>query len=1047
MNWNLSTWSIKNPVPVLVLFLVLMVMGSLAFVALGIDENPNIDVPVASVTVTQMGAAPSELETQVTRKIEDAVSGIGNVKHIMSTVNTGASTTSIEFVLGTNTDRAVNDVRDAIAKIKQDLPDGIDEPIIQRVDFVGGPFVSYTVSSPTLTPTEISWLVDNDLGRALLSVPGVGQVQRAGGVDREIRVDLDPTRLEALGVTADMVNAQVRALNIDLPGGRGEIGRAEQSIRTLGSAHTLERLSATEILLPQGRHARLDTLGTVTDSASEVRQMAIMDGKQVVVFSIVRSTGSNLVDVEKAVDKRLAELKTSLPKDVQINKIRTNGKYVKEAYDASLDSLIIGALLAVAVIYIFLKDWRATFISGLAIPLSVVPTFAVMQWAGFTLNGMSLLGLALVIGILVDDAIVEIENIVRHLKMGKPPLKAAIEAAEEIGMAVIATTMTVIVVFVPVAFMGGIPGQFFKQFGLTVTVAVLFSLLVARMVTPMMAAYGMKDMPEHKGRGKLMRLYEKMLIWALNRRLLTVIASIVLFVVSIALFKSMPTSLISNVDRGECLINVELPPGAVLSDTERACNQLTKIVSSHKEAKAVVAFIGTPTASRRSSAGNQGEVNRASIYITMVPKEHRKISQQAFEEKLRQEIKVVPGVRLTFSRSSGMTGKPVRIALTSNDPSDLEKTAEKLIDEMRPVKGLSDVTSSASLLRPEILVKPDFERAARVGVSVMAIARTALIATLGDSDANLAKFDLKDRQINIRVQLDPQYRNDMATIGNLKVQGNNGRLVPLKSVATVEFGSGPSQIDRFDRERQVTVEASLDSNLTLGDALKKVHQLPAFKTMPKTIHEQPLGDVEIQRDVFNGFGTAIGAAVLLIYAVLVVLFGGFLHPLTIMMSLPLSLCGALIGLVMFNQSIGLYALIGITMLMGLVTKNAILLVEYALVQMQNGLPRREALITAGETRMRPIFMTTIAMIAGMLPVAMGIGAGSEARAPMAISVVGGLITSTLLTLLVIPVVFTYIDDFQSWLMRVLPHSLKGPSAHGSGPAKSSQKDVERHTVG
>lgn len=745
-------------------------------------------------------------------------------------------------------------------------------------------------------------------------------------------------------------------------------------------------------------------------------------------------------------DKKLAELKSVLPKDVQLNKIRSNGKYVKESYDASLDSLIFGALLAVAVIWFFLRDWRATFISGVAIPLSVVPTFAVMQWAGFTLNGMSLLGLALVIGILVDDAIVEIENIVRHLKMGKPPLKASIEAAEEIGLAVVATTLTVIVVFVPVAFMGGIPGQFFKQFGLTVTVAVMFSLLVARMVTPMMAAYGMKDMPEHKGRSPMMRFYQKMLIWALNRRMVTVVLSVILFVFSIMLFKTMPTSLISNVDRGEVLINVELPPGAALVDAEKACDQLSSIVKKHEEVKNVVAFIGTPTASRRSSAGNMGEVNKASIYVTLKPKEERHISQQGFEEMLRKEIKGVPGVRLTFSRSSGMTGKPVRIALTSNEPDKLEKTAEILIDQMRPVKGLSDVTSSASLLRPEILVKPDFERAARQGVSVMTIARTALIATLGDSDANLAKFDLKDRQINIRVQLDPRYRNDIATIGNLKVQGNNGKLLPLKSVANLEFGSGPSQIDRFDRERQVTIEASLDSKLTLGEALKEVHKLPAFKTMDKSIREQPLGDVEIQRDVFNGFGTAIGAAVLLIYAVLVVLFGGFLHPLTIMMSLPLSLCGALLGLVFFNQSIGLYALIGITMLMGLVTKNAILLVEYALMAMKQGLPRREALITAGETRMRPILMTTIAMIAGMLPIAMGIGAGSEARAPMAISVVGGLITATLLTLLVIPVVFTYIDDFQSWLLRVLPMRPTGGPAEAEKSSANVVKEPEKNSV-
>lgn len=1036
MNWNLSTWSIYHPVPTLVLFLVLSIMGCLAFNGLGIDESPNIDVPVASVTVTQLGAAPSELETQVTRKIEDAVAGIGNVKHIVSTINTGASITSIEFELGTNTDRAVNDVRDAVAKIRQDLPDGIDEPIVQRVDFVGGPFVTYTVAAPDMKPSEVSWLVDNDIARALLSVKGVGQVQRAGGVDREIRVDLDPTRLEAVGITADMVNAQVRALNIDLPGGRGEIGHAEQSIRTLGSAHSVERLAATEILLPNGRHARLDTLGTISDGSSDIRQVAFLEGRPVVAFSVVRSTGSNLVDVENGVDRKLAQLKPNLPQGVNITKIRSNGRHIKESYDASLESLFLGAVLAVAVIWVFLRDWRATAISALAIPLSVVPTFAVMQWAGFTLNGMSLLGLALVIGILVDDAIVEIENIVRHIKMGKPPFKASVDAAEEIGLAVIATTFTILVVFIPVAFMGGIPGQFFKQFGLTVSVAVLFSLLVARMVTPMIAAYTMKKTRDHEGKGKLMRVYQRSLLWALNHRAVTIALSVVLFLLSIVLFKAMPTSLIPNIDRGEVLINVELPPGAALSDTETVCREVTTIARKHEEVVNVVAFIGTPTQGRgRSSTGSQGEVNKASVYISLKPKHERKVSQQGFEEALRKEIVDVPGVRLTFSRSSGMTGKPVRIALTSNDADALSLAAENVVDEMRTVRGLSDVSSSASLLRPEILVHPDFERAARQGVSVQSIARTALIATLGDADANLAKFDLKDRQVNIRVQLDPKYRNDMSTIGNLKVLGKNGRLVPLNSVAQVEFGSGPFQVDRYDRERQVTVEASLDSGLTLGDALKQVHQLPAFKELPANIKELPLGDVEIQKDVFGGFSWAISAAVLLIYAVLVILFGGFLHPLTIMMSLPLALCGALIGLVLFNQSIGLYALIGITMLMGLVTKNAILLVEYALMSMKQGVPQREAIINAGETRMRPIVMTTIAMIAGMVPVALGIGAGSEARAPMAIAVIGGLITSTLLTLLVVPVVFTYIDGFQRWLIGKI--NVAGGRDLGSGMSETS----------
>ncbi len=1055
MNFNLSTWSIKNPVPTLVLFLVLTIMGSIAFVRLGIDESPNIDVPVVSVSVSQLGAAPAELETQVTRKIEDAIAGIGNIKHITSTVTDGASQTSIEFALGTNTDRAVNDVRDAVSKIRQDMPEGIEEPIIQRIDFVGGPFVTYTVASDRLPAAELSWVVDNDIARALLSVPGVGQVQRAGGVDREIRVNLDPTRLESLGITADTVNNQIRQVNINLPGGRGQVGAGEQSIRFLGSAPSVDDLARVEIQLPSGRHARLDTLGEITDGTSELRQMCLLNNKPVIAFSVIRSTGSNLVDVEKGVDQKIKELTSTLPGNVKIVKLRTNSRYIKDSYDASLESLILGALLAVFVVFVFLKDLRATTLTAIAIPLSVIPSFAVMQWAGFTLNSMSLLGLALVIGILVDDAIVEIENIVRHLRMGKPPLKAAIEAAEEIGLAVIATTLTIVVVFVPVASMGGIPGQFFKQFGLTVTVAVLFSLLVARMITPMIAAYWMQPastsevLTSHTGQGGpkgFMRYYEPLLVKAMEHRLLTVVLSILLFAGSIVLFKSMPTSLMANVDRGEVLLNVELPPGSELTETERCVRQVTGIIRRHPEVVDVVGFVGTPTSSKRNSAGNQGDVTRATVYISLKNRHDRKLSQQEFEEAVRPELTAVPGARLSFSRASGLTGKPLRLVLTSPDSELLDKTAETIKDQMRGIDGLYDVTSSAALLRPEILVTPDFDRSARQGVSVQSIARTALIATLGDAEANLAKFNLEDRQVNIRVQLAPAYRKDLRVIENLKVLTSSGKLVPLSSVAHVDFGCGPFQIDRFDRQRQVTLEAGLESSITLGQALKQVHNLPGFKEMPASIVELPLGDAEIQRDIFSGFGTAIGAAVLLIYAVLVVLFGGFLYPLTIMVSLPLSLCGALMGLVLWHQSIGLYALIGITMLMGLVTKNAILLVEYALLKMKEGLPQRTAIMMAGETRMQPILMTTIAMIAGMMPIAMGIGAGSEARSPMAISVIGGLITSTLFTLVVVPVVFTYVDDFQNWLKKLVRGRAGEPEAKANLDARRRSFESSESTV-
>jgi hydrophobe/amphiphile efflux-1 (HAE1) family protein len=1016
---RISEWSIHHPVPVIVLFLLLTIAGLWSFFNLGIDESPNIDVPVVVVTVVQPGAAPSELETQITRKIEDAVAGIGNIKHINSSVNEGASATSIEFELGTNIDRAVNDVRNEVSKVRMQLPQGIEEPVISRVDFVGGPFVTFTVESSSRSLEDLSWVVDNDIARALLSVKGVGQVQRSGGIDREVRINLDPARLESLGITADQVSQQVKAMNIDLPGGRGELGPSEQTIRTLGSARTVDQLRAQHIMLPNGKWARLDTLGEVLDGYADRRQLSLLNGKQVVTFSVVRSFGSNMVDVQRSVEQKLAQLEKTLPHDIKITRIRTEAKFVERSYEACMEHLILGAILAVIVIWFFLKDWRAALISAVAMPLSLIPTFAVMKVMGFTLNNMSLLGLSLVIGVLVDDAIVEVENIIRHMAMGKKPFQASLEAADEIGLAVVATTTTIVVVFIPVAFMGGIPGQFLRQFGWTVAVAVLFSLLVARMLTPLMAAHWLRSGHEETGMSaRAMSIYDLMLAWALKKRALTVAIAVAFFVISILMFRSMPTSVIGNVDRGETLLQVELPPGSSLPQSEAVTQRLTRILLARPEVNQVFASIGSATSGRGRNQGSAGEVHKSNLYILLEPRDQRKLSQQEFERDVRPQLLVVPGARLSFNRLMGISGK-LKIVLTANDEQDLRHTAEALETQMRGIRGVSDIVSSLSLQRPELLVKPDFDRAAEQGVSVTSIARTALIATIGDIDANLAKFNLSDRQINIRVELDPHYRNDLQVLSNLRVVGKGGRLVPLNAVAQTSFGSGPSQINRLDRARQVTIEASLDPGFTLGEALTAVHNLPAYKMKPPTVLDTPQGDVEIQKDIFNGFGQALSSAVMLIYAVLVLLFNGFLHPFAIMMSLPLALGGALMALIMGHQSLGFYALIGIVMLMGLVTKNAILLVEYCLMAMHAGVDRHTAIVQSGEARMRPILMTTVAMIAGMLPIALGWGAGSEARQPMAICVIGGLITSTLLTLIVVPVVFTYVDDLGRWFGRTI----------------------------
>jgi hydrophobe/amphiphile efflux-1 (HAE1) family protein len=1016
---KISAWSIRHPIVPIIIFIVLFVGGLLSFSKLGVDENPDIDIPIVTVVVSQVGAAPSELETQVTRLVEDAVAGVGNVEHITSTVTEGVSTTAIEFTLGIDSDRAVNDVRDAITRIRQDLPADILEPNVSRLDFAGGAFATYTVSNPNLSVEELSWLVDNNIARRLLSIGGVGQVQRSGGVDRQITVFLDRTRIESVGLTVDQVNSQLRASNIDLPGGRGEVGTSEQSIRTLGSRRTLESLQKLPISLPGGTSLPLEALAQVKDGTSEPRQRALLDGQQVVAFSLVRSTGSSMVTVQESATAALDDMISSgaLPEGTEIEMVRTRAFFVEESYLASIEHLCLGAVLAMLVIWIALKDFRAAAISAVAMPLSMVPTFLVMKALGYTLNNMSMLGLALVIGILVDDAIVEVENIVRHIQMGKTPYRAALEAADEIGLAVVGTTFSIIAVFVPVAFMGGIPGQFFKQFGMTVSVAVFFSLLVARLITPMMCAYMLNVTPHTEGKGWLMRGYDRIIHWALRNRAATLVMAVVFFIFGLSLFPLMPQSLVPQVDRAELTLTVELEPGTRLERTTEVTRQISDVLLKAPGVRAVFAAVGTPASGMHGNAGSAGGVNTATIYGVLVPRSQREYSQQQLEEMIRPQLEHIPGARTRFGALEGLSGT-LTLLLASNDAKALSDYSDTLAAAMRDLPVLFDVQSSAALARPELLVQPDPRRAAEMGVMVSAIARTAQLSTIGDQEQNQAKFDLTDRQISIRVQLAPEDRGDLQVLEQVRVPSQTGAAIPLRNVASIGFGFGPSQIDRFDRQRQVSIKANLAEGVALGQALQAIRATEAYKAMPKGVQEAPTGDVEIQKDVFEGFAFAMVAAVMLIYAVLVLLYSDFFHPLTIMLSLPLSIGGALIALVITQQPLGLYALIGIVMLMGLAIKNSILLVDYCINAEAAGTPRLQAVVESGEARMRPILMTTVAMIAGMLPIALGIGAGAEVRQAMAIAVIGGLITSTLLTLLVVPVVHTFIDDLEQMVMRL-----------------------------
>jgi len=994
-------------------------MGLVAFPLLGIDSDPNIDVPAVTISVTQPGADPSELESQVTKKVEDAVAGLGNIDHIISTVTDGSSITNVNFILGTNSDRATNDVRNAVAQIRQNLPQDVNDPIVKRVDFAGGSIMSYAVVSERQSVEQLSELIDLTISRAILAVPGVAQVQRAGGVDREIHVDLNPDELQSLGITATQVNDQIRNFNINLPGGRTNVGSSEQTVRTLGSANSVEQLKNYQITLPKGDFVPLSTLGEVSDTFAEPRQSARLDGKPVVAFSILRSTGSTLVTVEEAVRKAVEELQKTLPSDVKLELIFSLANFIRDSYEASVDALVLGGVLAVVTILVFLRDWRATLITAVALPLSAVPTFAILKAFGYTLNSMTLLALALVVGILVDDAIVEIENIERHMQMGKTPFQASLDASDEIGLAVVATSMTIVSVFVPVAFMAGIPGQFFRPFGVTVAVSVLFSLLVARTVTPLMAAYLLKDKGHHQQelpKDLLSTVYRRLLTWSLRNRFPTLVIALAFFIGSLMLVPHIPTGFVDRADNGISTVSIELPPGSTLKQTTQTAQQATQLLLKSPAVDKVLATVGTPSNSGGFSSGGAGAVNTGTLTVKLKPREQRSIGQRAFEEQMRSQLTEVPGTRISFAQGSVGGKKQLSIVLKSEDAATLTQTANALTSQMSQIPGLVEVTSSASLVKPEILVKPDPNRAADQGVSVQAIARTASLATLGDNDANLAKFNLPDRQIPIRVELNPRFRNNIDTMKNLQVLGKNNTLVPLNSVANISLGSGPSQIDRYDRSRQVTVEANLQG-ITLGEATKAVKALPAMNPLPPTVKQEASGDAKVMQDVFSGFAGALGTALLFIYAVLVLLFGNFLHPITIMAALPLSIGGALVGLLVAQKSLGLFSLIGIVLLMGIVTKNSILLVDYALLNQKEGKPLYKATLESGVARLRPIIMTTIAMVAGMVPIALGIGAGSQTRSPMAIAVIGGLMTSTLLTLVVIPVIYTYMDGLQSFIFK------------------------------
>ncbi|MDQ5918609.1 MAG: hypothetical protein QG660_1722, partial [Pseudomonadota bacterium] len=930
------------------------------------------------------------------------------------------ATVTVEFRLEKPTQEAVDDVRDAVSRIRSDLPGDLKDPVVSKVSLSGAPILTYTVASSRMDDEALSWFVDNTVTKAMLSARGVGAVARVGGVTREIRIELDPARLLALNATAADISRQLRQIQQEASGGRTDVGGSEQSVRTIGTVQTAAELAAMDIVLSDGRRLRLDHLATVTDTVGEQRTAALLNGRPVVGFEITRSRGAGEVEVADNVRARLAQLKAEHP-HIEIVEAFNFVDPVIENYEGSMKLLLEGAALAVLVVWLFLRDGRATFVSAAALPLSAIPTFAAMYLMGFTLNVVTLLSMSLVVGILVDDAIVEIENIMRHLRMGKTPLQAAMEAADEIGLAVIATTFTLIAVFLPTAFMSGVAGKFFVQFGWTAAIAVFFSLVVARMLTPMMAAYLLRPVAEERP-PRWLTVYEGWADWCLRHRLTTLAAAGVFFFGSFALVPFLPTGFLPPDDVSQTQVYLSLPPGATFRETHGAAEQARHIVERDANVKLVYTAIGGGKAGSDPFAPQAAaEVRKATLTLNLTPRDDRPgITKQQIEQRLREALTEIPGAQIKVGL--GNSAEKYVLVLASENGTLLAEHARQVERELRSISGIGNVTTTASLVRPELVIRPDFARMADLGVTSAAIADTLRIATAGDYDQGLAKLNLSQRQVPIVVKLPPEARTDLALIERMAVPGKHGPVL-LANIASVSIGGGPAEIDRYDRLRNINFEIELNGQ-PLGEVEKAALSLPSLKNLPPGVIQTTVGDAEAMGELFASFGIAMATGVLCIYIVLVLLFKDFVQPVTILAALVLSVPGAFLALFVAQKGLSMPSMIGLIMLMGIATKNSILLIDYVILARRGvdgkpGLSRWEALLDACRKRARPIVMTTVAMGAGMMPIALGIGADPSFRAPMAIVVIGGLITSTFLSLLVIPVVFSYVDDFITAMRRQL----------------------------
>lgn len=1005
MTHGLSSWAIRRPIPTVVLFCALALAGVMAFMKLPVNANPPVAFPIVSVTIVQPGAAPAEIESDITRRVENALTGLSGVRHIESTIKASSSDTSVEFQFGMDPDRAVSDVRAVIGEVRGELPQNIPEPIIQRVDVEGGAMLQYVLEAPGQSASALSWYVDDTVRRELLAVPGVQRVLRFGGSTQELRIEPDPAVLAQYGMSIETLNAQLRDTYVNVPGGYVETSRQRQAIRIQGRHAALDSLDALPIAMPGGRWLPLGSLARIRTTSTEPNGFAQFNGQPAIGFSIWRGKGASDTEVAERVTERLNALQLQQP-GITMHEVTSTVAYTRAGYSTAMHTLIEGAVLTILVVFIFLRDWRATAIAAIALPLSILPVFLAMLWLNFTLNSITMLALTLVIGILVDDAIVEIENIDRHIHLGERPYRAALHAADGIALAVLATTLTIVAVFAPVGFIPGVIGQYFRQFGLTSSIAVLCSLLVARLLTPLLAAYFLRAVPtisseegaHDKPKGGLMRCYEVGLDSALRHPWKTLGAATVMFVASIGVGSALPSGFLPANDASLSQLRVMLPPGSSVAQAQQTTKRISNMLQAHSAVNHVIAIADSP--------------DDATFSITLLPRDQRQLTRKEFEHDIRDALATLPDTRIQFLVEGN---SEVSIMLVGREELSLERAARSVASEMRQLPQLTNVQISLAPIRPELQVVPRPGEAARLGVSTAAIGDVLRTASTGEQDAQSAHYNAQERQVPLRVRLSEQDRANLDVLGSLHVSSLvHEQGVPLSAVTDIRYGEGSARIDRYDRLRRISVEANLQS-ASLGEALNAIHVLPTLQHLPDGVQQVTYGDAEYMDEMFENFSMTMVASILTMYAILVVLFRSFLQPLAILFTLPLSLIGAIAGLWLIGGALDLPAIIGLLMLMGIVTKNAILLVDFTIEGVRNGQTLNEALRQAGVMRARPIVMTTVAMVAGMMPAALGFGADSGFRIPMATAVIGGLVTSTLLSLICVPVVFAQMDALRAWL--------------------------------